>query len=307
MFKLPNLPSPRSTAAEMADFMEIVAWENGRTSQREISAYLGRLDDNHNNIGCDDDDDTNLERLDEVMIEVERRGSACRGGYPFRLDDAGTVLHHVADANDHRALLYQYFLLSTRMNMRDDKMHAGIDGTHLLEEISRDALKNYFGWSRARSIVFGTSMPGPFSEKVNGLCRDLREGDCFRDNAGNPDAQQDDKLDTVTWIPFSDELPGQVIAFGQCKTGSTWHDDAGELRPDSFIKKWFERPVHVDPVRVFCVSEAVELTRRGRMSFEAGVLFDRCRLVDICQNIEAELAGRVRTWTNAARDSLKYG
>jgi hypothetical protein len=306
MFKLPNPPSSKAEPHELADFAELLCWDHGQASKREIVAYLGQVDDNDYNVGCDDDEDQNSDKLDEVMNEIERRASACGTGYPFRLALEGNVLRHTESSDSPRALLYRYFLMSTRLNMKEHRVQSGIDGTALLEEISAHALKAYLGCSRARALVFGTSSPGSFEEKVNCLCRELGEGAGFRSLDDTFVQANDDKLDAVAWVPFSDRLPSQLIVFGQCKTGSNWRGLVAQLQPDVFIKKWFRYPTIVNPVRALCISEAANRSTWKGTCTEAGILLDRCRLTDFCDNIEPDLLDRVRTWTVAAKATVNY-
>lgn len=306
MFKLPDFPSSQAETHELADFAELTCWEQGVASKREIVAYLGRIDDNDHNIGCDDDDDENSEFLDGVMIEIERRTEACGGGYPFDLEREGTVLRHrSADDVSHPFALYRYLLLSTRLNMLLHKVHDGIDGTSLLEEIAAHTLKNYLGTPRACSYVFGTAVSGNFEDKVTSLCRELCEGGGFRSLDDAPVEAKDGKLDAIAWVPFSDSLAGQIIIFGQCKTGSTWGGLVAQLQPDSFINKWMRDPVLVKPVRAFCLSEAVDRSRWKGLCVDAGIVFDRCRLVDFCGDLDLDLIDRINRWTLAAKETVK--
>ncbi|MBS1767710.1 MAG: hypothetical protein JST05_09970 [Acidobacteria bacterium] len=305
MFKLPNPPSPKADTHELADFAEFLCWDSGGVSKREILAYLGRVDDNENNIGCDDDDDENSDLLDEVMNEIERRAVSCGDGYPFILELEGTVLKLSKD-DQQKGMLYRYLLLCTRLNMKDKRVHDGIDGSLLLEEISAHVLKNYLGGSPARAIVFGTAVAGSFEDKVNNLCQELREGDSFRNLDGSPVSANDDKLDAVAWKPFSDQLAGQLIIFGQCKTGSNWRDETTQLQPDSFIKKWLLEPIVVNPVRAFCVSEAADRSRWKGTCTAAGLLLDRCRLVDFSEGLAQDLLDRITRWTKAAKQTVTF-
>ena len=238
------------------------------------------------------------------MIEIERREAACGRGYPFSLELEGTVLRHMGNGNV-RSVLYRYLLLSTRLNMSDTRVHAGLDGADLLEEISAHALKNYLGGTRANSFVFGTAVQGDFQTKINELCRHLREGGGFRSLDDAPVRANDDKLDAVAWVPFSDHLPGQLIIFGQCKTGSNWGGQVAQLQPDAFIKKWMRDPILVDPIRAFCISEAADRTRWMGTSVATGILLDRCRLVDFSDDITTDLLDKVNRWTTAAIETIR--
>ncbi len=301
MFKLPALPSPRADVHELADFAELMAWQNDSVSAREILAYLGRTGDNEYNEGVDDEDDINADALDDVMIEIDRRSKSCVGGYPFALDLKGTVLRHDPSDSSERAVVYRYLLLSTRLNMTADKVQADIDGTGLLEEISAAVLRCYLGYNRAQSVVFGTAIGGTFRDKVDALCGALGEGGRFEALDPGPVNANDDRLDSVAWIPFSDKRGGKLIIFCQCKTGSSWREHTTQLQPDAFIRRWMKhRTFLVVPVRAFCVSESTSPNRWGGLVSYAGLLFDRLRLVDFLDRIEPDLLKRIRTWNESA-------
>lgn len=301
MFKLPALPSPRADVHELADFAELLAWQNDSVSAREILAFLGRTGDNEYNEGVDDEDDLNANALDDVMVEIDRRSKSCLGGYPFALDLKGTVLRHDPNDTSERAVVYRYLLLSTRLNMTADKVQANIDGTGLLEEISAAVLRCYLGYDRAKSIVFGTAIGGTFPRKVDALCAALGEGGSFETLDPGPVNANDDRLDSVAWVPFSDMREGKLIIFCQCKTGSSWKEHTTQLQPDVFIKRWMKhRTFLVVPVRAFCVSEATCPTNwRGLVGY-AGLLFDRLRVVDFLDRIDPGLLKRIQSWNAAA-------
>ena len=307
MFKLPNLPSPQAECHELADFAELLAWDRGSVSTREIEAYLGRLDENDHNVGCDDNDDENADEIDEVMNEIERRSTACGGGYPFALDLEGTVLRHAPDNDNYRTHLYHYLLLGTRLNMKDNRVHAGIDGSHLLEKIAAETLRCYLGPQRARSIVFGTAAPGAFEDKVNGLCRELGEGGTFRTLDAAPVDANDDKLDTVSWVPFADNSRSKLIVFGQCKTGSNWGGLLTQLQPTGFNKRWMSEPYLHDPLRAYCLSEAANRSCWAGYCIYGGIVFDRCRIMDFCAEPNAELVENIRDWSVAAKATVVFG
>jgi hypothetical protein len=303
MYKLPNPPSPQAELHELADFVELQAWINGSVSAREALAALGRLDDNEFNEGCDDDADQTADLLDEVMNEVDRRNEACKGGYPFSLDLQGTVLRYSPEQAQGRDHIYHYLLLGTRLNMRDDRMHGGIDGAHLLEELFAHVLKRYLG-HRAQSYVFGTSNPGNFPAKVNELCSKIGEGDCFRTLDSGPVEANDDKLDAVAWIPFSDRKACQLVIFGQCKSGTLWKTHLTQLQPVDFIKRWISTPYMLDPMRAFCVAEAANRAQWNGTTVYSGLFIDRCRIVDFAEEIDDALSTRIRAWNEAVRSSM---
>lgn len=301
MFKLPAMPTARADVHELADFAELLAWQRSSVSVREILAYLGQLGDNEYNEGTDDEDDQNANTLDEVMGEIGRRGLACGSGYPFQLDLHGTVVRHQTADNSARADVYRYLLLSTRLNMTSERIQDGIDGTALLEELAAVVLRCYLGSERARSFVFGTAASGRFEMKIQRLCSEIGEGGMFQNIDSGPTDANDDKLDAVAWVPFSDGRAGKLVLFCQCKTGSNWKEHLTQLQPDVFLKRWTSRGGYIlDPVRAFCVSEAAQPSKWHGLAGYAGLLFDRLRVVDFLGQVETELMERLRRWNAAA-------
>jgi hypothetical protein len=194
--------------------------------------------------------------------------------------------------------------------MRDSRVHAGVDGADLLEEVSAVVLKAYLGGAgRAKSFVFGTAVAGGFKNKIEGLCAEIGEGGGFENIDGDgPVDANDDKLDAVAWVPFVDGQPGKLVLFAQCKTGSNWEDQITQLQPDAFLKRWTKhRGFLVDPVRVFCISEAARLAKWKGTLLYAGLLFERCRLVDFSNGIEGALLERIRAWSAAAVETVAIG
>jgi len=306
MFKLPALPSSGANMNELADFAELLAWQNGSISMREILAYLGRLSENEFNEGINDEDDRSANELDDVMSEIDRRSKSCLSGYPFFLDMEGTVIRHKISDYSSRADIYRYLLLSTRLNMNKDKIQNGIDGTSILEELSAAILRCYLGGKRAKSFVFGTANSGRFEDKINELCREIGEGGRFCNVDPGPVKANDDKLDAVAWVPFADGRPGKIVIFCQCKTGSNWQDQITQLQPEAFLKRWTSHRTYVlNPIRAFCISECPDTTRWEGMALYAGLLFDRLRVVDFLYEISEDLIAKVRCWNAGASAAAK--
>ncbi len=301
MFKWSRPPSANAPEHELADFAELLCWQRGGTSATDLSRLLGRLAENDYSNGVPEEEEADG-RVEEAYGEIERRQEACRGGYPFEIDRDGHTLRVIRGDKMPAHAIYKYLLLSTRLDMKNDRCHAGIDGTLLLECLSAQIAKGYFG-ERAESLVFGTAAQDEgFQEKVDNLCRRLGEGSSFTDRPLAGSNVKDGKLDVVAWKPFKDRLPGKLIGFGQCKTGTNYKDSMTELQPDVFVKKWMREPLVVLPVRMFFISEALALTpyERYEISVDAGLLFDRCRIVDFCDGVDEEIMTTIRQWIAAA-------
>ena len=299
MFKWPGTPSPRASEQELADYAELECWKRNSTSTTALSADLGRLDENDYYDGVPEEEKTD-EIIEAAYVEMEQRLQACKNGYPYAIGEQGNILSVDLDVENHRHIVYQYLLLATRLNMKDNRVHAGIDGSLLLEEISADVAREYLG-ARAESLVFGTAAGRTdFPGKINDLCQHMKEGGGFMDHDEVPPAENDGKLDVVAWKHFADGLPGKLIAFGQCKTGTSYKDTLPQLQPDSFCKKWLKSFPVLTPVRMFFVAEAVSRQRWRSTSIDAGLLFDRCRIVDFCDDISRGVLAKVKAWTAAA-------
>lgn len=245
------------------------------------------------------------------MKEIERRNNACGSGYPFTLEREGTVVKCLeAEPEEAQSAVYLYLLLATRLNMKDNRRHAGLDGTALLEPVSAHAIRSYLGSKKTEVRVFGTYAKGGFEDKVNKLCLALGEGGGFKSEDKALAHAKDDKLDVVVWIPFEDRLPGKLIVFAQCKTGTNWRDSLSELQIDAFTGRWIRERFVVNPVRAFCVAEAVNraVSFWSHTGFSAGILFDRCRLVEHCSDLPEESLSEICKWTpEAKKTALDFG
>ena len=265
----------------------------------------------------EDEDEERFERpvseaFRELAERIEHLGPAA-SLYPFEL--LGDEVR-VRSSPRHRDQdwLYLFLLFATALNMRDQRKHAGLDGAEVFEKLSAEVALRYFGGpqdSRVRGMVFGTARirwpddedadadVGSFRAAVNDLCDHLGEGRFFRPKNNKQVRARDDKLDVVVWREFSDKRAGKLIAFGQCKTGTHWGAELPRLNPRSFCDRWFDTPPAVQPVKLFFLSDRVsgDLTHDA---YEAGVLFDRCRILDYAHELPQALLRDCARWTKAA-------
>ncbi len=299
MFKLPQGLSVCPTECELADYAELMCWQQGSISQTELTNLLGRLGENDYSEGVPEDDDID-KIVEKSYTEFERRKKACGGGYPFEIKNNGYTLF-TAKETINRHIVYKYLLLATRLNMKNNRCHENINGTFLFEELAAEIVQKYLG-DRAESLVFRTASPGNFEDKVNHLCSRLMEGKYFVNRNDASPRAQDDKLDIVAWKHFSDRLPGKLIAFGQCKTGTHYKDTLSQLQPDVFCRKWLSSSPAFPPIRMFFIAEALSVSHWYTIVSDAGLLFDRCRIIDFCNcdNIDTDVLKKVTIWTDAA-------
>lgn len=303
MFKWPGSPSAKACAHELADFVELVSWRDGSMSAVDLTRHLGRLDEvNYSDDGVQEEECVDI-LAESVFAELERRAEACACGYPFSIGNDGQSAQFIGDGvSDAQHATYAFLLLATRLDMNAERVHDGIDGTALFEELAAESARSYLG-ARSKSIVFGSAaQSGGFKAKVDDLCEQIGEGVGFSDSGGAGRRQKDGKLDVVAWTPFSDGLPGQLIVFGQCKTGTHFKDQLAQLQPDAFCNKWFLSQPALSPVRAFFVSEALPRPEWRNNAVDAGLLFDRCRIVDFISGASDGVLDKVRAWTAAAWD-----
>ena len=178
---------------KIADFAELVCWQQKSTSIVELSAKLGRLAENDYSIEGVPEDDLVPDVVGEAFQEIEKRMNACGDGYPFEFGGQGQSLNLRSNVDNHRNVIYKYLLLATRLNMNENRNHAGINGALLLEELAADVAQEYLG-ARAKKFVFGTAVKSSgFEEKVNLLCQKMNEGIHFVNRDQGPPLAQDGK------------------------------------------------------------------------------------------------------------------
>jgi len=299
-FKWPGVPAVRASEHELADFAELVGWQKKSISRTSLSKLLGRNKENDYSRGVPEEEETD-EVVESAYTEIEQRKEACGDGYPFEITRKGYTLRANQGASSNsKHIIYKYLLLATRLNMQSNRVHAGIDGALLFEELVAESAREYLG-PRAESLVFGTvAGSSNFPGKVNELCRKMKEGNGFTTRSGALSNQKDGKLDVVVWKPFADKLAGKLIAFGQCKTGTSYKESLTQLQPDSFCRKWLRSFPAVPPIRAFFVSEALSRSQWYNYVSDAGLLFDRCRIVEFCDGISGDVLEKVKNWTSAA-------
>jgi hypothetical protein len=302
-YKLPDLPSPRADTHELADCLEILVLKQEVASKLDFFSLLG--DGLDGGIDNREHDEEEIEtKTASVWAEIHRRIRNCGvGRYPFNVSEDGNVVELDPQISSESLELYLFLLLSTRLNMKEDHVQSGIDGTKLFEQVAEIVAKNYLG-NNACAFVFGTgsSAIASFQRKVDDLCERLGEGGCFQDRDGVvSSSKNDDKLDVVAWKNFSDRENGKLILWGQCKTGTNWGTHLTATRPVDFAAKWFRDCFAVEPVRIFLLTEAIGKDKWYEYSRMGGILFDRSRIMDYSDNLPDNIKLEIQMWSEEAR------
>src|ERR1700748_63969 len=136
MFKLPDgIPSLRSSSQEWADYAEYLALKKGSISLHDLTRTPLLVSDETVVNGINDATDNFNDKADEISIEINRRKNISKHKYPFDAVQNGYALKYDLQ-DDNYNWIYRFLLLSTRMNMKKQKVQNDIDGTEVFEKLS---------------------------------------------------------------------------------------------------------------------------------------------------------------------------
>lgn len=301
-FKLPNqIPSERASAQEWADYAEYNALVNKSVNLHQLTKASQLVSDEEIVEGVEDESDKFLNKIDDICKEIRTRMSIAAKHYPYSLTNMDYVLEYVP-ASDHGNIIYPYLLLATRARMSIDRIKSELDGSLLFEHLCAAVAKEYFG-DRSNVDVFGTSKKDfkTFREKLQDIAKIIGEGGQIHLRPNY--RPKDDNVDVIIWKGFADKQPSQMIAFGQCKTGTNWTEKISELNTQAFCNRWFtDQPVLL-PIRMFFTAQDFPRNIFLERAQNAGLVFDRFRILDyLPQSIEEDLLKDLKIWSSAILD-----
>jgi hypothetical protein len=296
-------PNKFSSAEELADYAEYLALIKNQISIHDIFKEIELISDEIEVDGIIDETDEINVKEEEVIAEIENRINLCQGKYPFELSLVGHSFKFIEQLSCQGHVLYIYLLLSTRLNMQTDRVHSGIDGTKLFENLSAIIVQSYFG-IKSKSFVFGTGISGGFEIKLKDLISKIGEGGTPKSySSARP---KDDKLDIVIWNNFYDKKRSKLIVFGQCKTGTDWIENSPELDADNFCKTWFSSYPLVNPIKIFVCSNYFPRDKWDHKGYAYGIIFDRFRLIDCLQELLPEpIFNETKKWVDGGLEFIK--
>ena len=215
----------------------------------------------------------------EALAEAEKRLAICGRGYPFSVHE-----RYVQAGSRAASKLYTFLLLLSQFGPNAGP--ADRSAPRIFERVAGFAAQRYLaGGCRdgtARHYLLGSPReltPSSFRDAVNTLCRELGEGQGCRVDRPRLSDVKDGKVDLVAWVPFADGREGQVVCFGQCATGANWHDKLSELQPMVFCHKWLKDQFAMEPGKMFFMPHRIPGDDWQDVSMDAGVVFDRARIV----------------------------
>ena len=273
-----------------ADQVEIGALRSGFMvidSGAEDELLAGILDDlaadSVSPIDSEDWQRSDLIRDDSVglvHVELARRANILRQAYPFDLDQ-GTLIY----AKERHSLVYE-FLLSASLSALVSGRHSELP--RIFERVAARLVTIYFG-NNARGMHIGWPRDDNTSFEAVAVQLHHCTGEWhWQPESGlDPKDIKDEGCDFVVWLHPSD---GRKIAplfvLGQCACGNNWRDKCADLNLKR-MEKWFNPLSIVEPVRAFAIPRHVSddsvLLEASR---EAGLFFDRARLVLIASSVD---------------------
>lgn len=302
MFIINNINHP---FFEIADYIEFCALKNsdGTCSIAGLRAALSAPEDEIDINGTEAGDDAVLNKLSGALVENSERNTVF-SGYPFTINKNSLCCKNVLTGKE---AYYVFLLLANRLNMQTEKIQGGQNATDLFERLCRYVISEYLG-GHCKSEVLGTSGSNDFDIKVNDILRKMDFPGCYKKPYGGTGKEKDGGIDIIAWIPFEDRKDSLLIALGQCKTGSNWERF---LKKNEFFSKYTTYTPYVNPIYFFFVTEDFGEYKWEERSKDAGVLFDRRRILEFIPtdiySIDAQLDADIHTWVNAALQYIRTG
>lgn len=296
MFSRPNISD---SSYVVADFLEFKCLQLGSAiSSLSFRSLLSISDDEIDNEGIESSDDLSIDKLDEAIGECLSRSNSCAGNYPFETGSSSLELK--PNPTWHKDI-YEFLLLATRLNMNTQRIQAGYDATKLFEELCAAVAREYYG-AHAQCKVFGTAVDGSFKTKIEDLIKDLNLKAIYRQPVGSTGQEKDGDLDIVAWIPFADKKVSQLIAIGQCKTGTHWESMLSDTNPSVFFDSYVSPPPSVLTVtKMFFVAESIGDYKWEERYRKGGILFDRTRIMEYLPcDLKNNLLDRIKAWNSYA-------
>jgi hypothetical protein len=313
-YKVGQTPSRQSHLETIADYWELLALADTKPKAvLDLVKKMSKASDEIHITGIVDEEDKLSIRIAESHRELEKRAQFLGNKYPFVINDQS--LSAQIDFGNQHHVTYIYLLLCTRLNMQLNRTQAGIDGTEIFEHVCALVATEYFG-AGTESKVFGTGdrladmetkgdedVNDPnFENKVEAMVVDLNEGQGFRNFNDSPPTEKDGGIDIYCWKDFYNYRPGKMVAFGQCKTGTTWRNIITSHKLLNFHDYWLQRTLCADPIHIGFISDNLIRAKNVALDQARMILFDRLRIMQFSPNLSEPLSEQLISWTNAALD-----
>ncbi len=289
------VPVPaRASVWDLADWVELraVVAGDGSASRGDLeSAVRGSPA-----FGRDSTNDRDA-FIAAVFSEITDREAQAGLGYPFVL--SGSQLQTKPTAWRTASAYLICLCLSWFGESRATKVDAS--PARLFEALSTEAAASFIGGSAVRFGSPRKELPSSFRRAVDELCQTHLGGEGVGFSSRETlHWTKDGGLDVVAWRDPGDNRTGRVIMFGACASGSNWPTKLGQLNADVWLTRFVERrPVGL-PLKAFFVPFRLEGEPRWTsLSWEAGILFDRCRIARWAPRLKSSVHGNGVAWARA--------
>lgn len=263
----------------LADWLELAAVSGTTYSQADLSELIDSrswstlptrhfyADGSDYKVGRDkmDPDETARRVFDMLRERILTLG----GDYPFSIE--GDVIRYAAT----RYTPYLSLLSICFVHNCDEVPIPAADADHAMESVVATALRDH----GLRAVEMGA-----LDRKAVGFAANLAVGAHVVGLRSNPKPLdvsmycQDDGVDTMAALPWSDRRPGHLVLIGQvtCGKSETWEDKMGEPKAARWRKHLLE-PIR--PWTFLAVPHHVAAGHLSRLlSEEDGLVLDRLRL-----------------------------
>lgn len=168
-----------------------------------------------------------------------------------------------------------------------------LSGTKLFERLSALVLKEYL---QGEVFIFGwpvlDGMETAIGRRILDVSSKLKER--FAESPRSP--YKDRGVDIIAWKSFAEGRSSQCVILAQCAAGKDWCNKTRDLP----LESWSQY-IHwaCDPVTAFFVPCIIPDDSWHDISREAGILFDRIRIINLLPNgiTDPVLSNELREWT----------
>ena len=298
-----NIENINHTVFELADFLEYksIINDSNTCSLSDLRAFLSAPDDEIDIKGVEEGDDKVIKKLQEALGRCSIRQLEY-AIYPFFANQNSISCKLTLEDNN---VFYIFLLLANRLNMQKESIQSNLDATKLFERLCCLVAKSYLG-EHSICEILGTSIKGTFEQKVKDILMKLHIKGEFKNPLGSTGLQKDGGIDLIAWIPFKDSKDSQIIALGQCKTGSNWEQ---LMKKIAFFQNYSTLQPFVEPEYMFFVAEDFGMHKWEERSRNCGIIFDRIRIMEFLpaniKEIDASLFNDVKSWVEGAIINLR--
>lgn len=293
-----NICDVSCSVFELSDFMECKSLFSAskKCSISDLRASFSAPDDELDINGTEEGDDRVISKLQDALGHASERYIQF-SYYPFRIDRNSIESTVSLDSVD---LIYVFLLFANRLNMQTNRIKGGQDATELFERLCRIVAMNYLGEHSVCEIL-GTSIDDSFEDKIKKILKVLNISGIFTSPLGSTGRQKDGGIDLVAWIPFKDKKDSQLIALGQCKTGSNWEP---LMKRVSLFQNFSTKQPIMEPIYMFFIAEDFGSHKWEERCRSCGILFDRRRILEYIpsnlKEIYPQLFSDIKMWVTHA-------